>query len=100
MQTFNNKKYNISNLKHFTTENAKYYGSIGGVESGKKRLLIKIQKTKLMICLSYSNLESYKSRNRLYNYEIDDIKDTIHSIKINKNRLNKLLKKYNQKYIC
>lgn len=90
--------YNIDNLKPFTTDNASYYGSIGGVASGKSRLAKKIQITRLQLAMMYLQIEPYKKRKKIYDKELDNIKSLIHNIKIYTNRLNKLIDKYNQKY--
>ena len=92
------RSYNIDNLKPFTTDNASYYGSIGGVASGKSRLSKKIQITRLQLAMMYLQIEPYKKRKKIYDKELDNIKSLIHNIKIYTNRLNKLIDKYNQKY--
>lgn len=92
------KKYNINNLTPFTKENASYYGSRGGYASGKSKLENKIYKMRLQLAMMYLDLEPYTNRKRIYKRELESIKGLIHDIKIYKNRLNKLLNKYNQKY--
>ena len=44
------------------------------------------------------DLEPYIHRKRIYNKEYEIIKSLLHNIKINTNRLNKAIDKYNQKY--
>lgn len=92
------KTYNTGNLKPFTTDNASYYGSIGGVASGKSRLTKKIHTTRLQLAMMYLQIEPYKKRKKIYDKELDTIKSIIHNIKIYTNRLNKLLDRYNKKY--
>lgn len=92
------RSYNIDNLKPFTTDNASYYGSIGGVASGKSRLAKKIHITRLQLAMMYLQIEPYKKRKKIYDKELDNIKSLIHNIKIYTNRLNKLIDKYNKKY--
>ena len=92
------KRYNIDNLTPFTTDNASYYGSIGGYASGKSKLYNKIHTTRLQMAMIQLKLEPYRTRKRIYNRELDIIKQQIHNYKILNNRYNKLIDKYNQKY--
>lgn len=92
------KRYNIDNLTPFTTDNASYYGSIGGYASGKSKLYNKIHTTRLQMAMIQLELEPYRTRKRIYNRELDIIKQQIHNYKILNNRYNKLIDKYNQKY--
>ncbi len=91
-------RYNIENLKPFTKDNAKYYGSRGGIASGKSKLRDKILKTKCHIGMIYLDLLPYQNRVRIYNKEYQNIKEQLHYYKIYQNRLNKLLDRYNKKY--
>ena len=90
--------YNIQNLKHFTTENASYYGRIGGQKAGKTKLKNKMNKIKYNLYFIRQDLEPYLKRKRIYNKEYEYIKNAIHNYKILNNRLNKLIDKYNKKY--
>lgn len=90
--------YNTDNLKPFNSDSGSYYGKIGGYNSGKSRLKAKIERTLWTIQYDKLDLEPYLYRKRIYNREYREIKDTLHRIKINTNRLNKLINKYNIKY--
>lgn len=92
------KRYNIDNLIPFTKDTASYYGKIGGFNSGKSKLKNKIDTTKYTIYLLVLELEDYKDRKRFYKKDLEFIKSQLHYIKIRKNRLNKLIEKYNKKY--
>lgn len=92
------KSYNIENLKPFTTENASYYGSRGGIASGKSKLEDKIYTTRLQMAMISIELDPYRTRKRLYKKEIRYIKGQAHRYKILNNRLKKMLDKHTQKY--
>lgn len=90
--------YNTQNLKPFNSDTGSYYGKIGGFNSGKSRLKKKIWSIQLNIAMDKYDLEPYIHRKRIYNKEYEIIKSLLHNIKINTNRLNKAIDKYNQKY--
>ena len=92
------KIYNIHNLRPFTKDNASYYGKIGGLASGKSKMEHKLKKLYIHRYLTIQDLEQYKGRKRLYNREIDTIKQLLHELKIYTNRINKLEDKYDSKY--
>ena len=65
------RSYNIDNLKPFTTDNASYYGSIGGVASGKSRLAKKIQitkKVKKKLLVRKKKVKLNKKQKKIWNY--------------------------------
>lgn len=92
------QKYNTENLKPFTKENASYYGSKGGIASGRTRLKQSIKHIQYQLYFLYNDLEPYRHRKRIYKRELDKVKYITHKIKIYNNRLVKLQNKYNQKY--
>ena len=94
----NYKRYNIENLTPFTSENASYYGSIGGKASGKSRLNKKIKNNQLEQSMLLFDLMDYKGRKRLSKTETEIIKRLLHMYKIYDNRIQKLLKYRDIKY--
>lgn len=94
----NYSKYNIDNLKPFTTDNASYYGRKGGIASGKSKLKKKIDTTRLSMAMISIEIEPYRHRKRIYKRELEHIKSQVHYYKILNNRYNKLIDLYNKKY--